>query len=217
MNNWKERIKAFLRDPFGKKRIRKLQAELVGYKTLNEILKEEAEENTCAAQQLRLELNKVSMMEQMYKTQRLINDAIAQMCGSRTLSLTEQKELYARIAQEIDPNGVLLFQVAQDILGKFDEMHFPYEANRGYFEDDILGNRGAFAALLIQYENKLGQPKIDRWKVAQAAGGYEMCEDWTIDKTTPEYITFEQKLYARVFRNFYSEPVPFIPVDQGAM
>ena len=217
MNNWKERIKAFLRDPFGKKRIRKLQAELVGYKTLNEILKEEAEENTRAAQQLRLDLNKVSMMEQMYKTQRLINDAIAQMCGSRTLSLTEQKELYARIAQEIDPNGVLLFQVAQDILGKFDEMHFPYEANRGYFEDDILSNRGAFAALLIQYEDKLGQPKIDRWNIAQAAGGYEMCGDWTIDKTTPEYITFEQKLYARVFRRFYSEPVPFIPVDQGAM
>lgn len=213
MNNWRERIATFFRDPFGKKRIQNLRADLMGYKTLNEILKEEAEECTHLAQQRHLELNKVSMTCQMYKTQCLINAVIAKMLGAKKLSLSEQKDLYTRIAPEVDPNGVLLFQVAQEILGPFDEMHFPYEANSGYFEDDILGNKGAFTALLIQYEDKLGQPKINRWKIAQVAGGYEMCGDWTIDKTTPEYMEFEQKLYARVFRHFYAEPVPFISTD----
>lgn len=214
MNNWKERVKTFFRDPFGKKRVRKLRADLSGYEALNEILKNEAEDAARLARTAQLELNSTSMMLRMFKAQSIINREINAMLGQRYLCHPHRKALYHAVAKELDPDGVILFQTAQDILGKFEETTFPYEANHGFFEENILGNKGSFRALLIQYANKLGQPENpERWKPIQCAGGYEECTDWTIDETTPEYIEFEKELYARVFRYFYTEPVPFVPVD----
>lgn len=208
-------VRDFICDPFGIKRIRKLTGDLAGANVLVEILKEEAEEAKRIARTTHMELHRNTMMLQMYKAQSVINREIDNLRGKRYLSHEGRKELYQVIAKELDPDAVILFQTAQDILGTFNEMHFPYEANRGFFTGPILGKKGSFQALLIQYADKLGQPKnLNRWKPVQNAGGYEECVDWSIDETTPEYIAFERDLYAKVYRYFYAEPVPFIPITK---
>ena len=209
------RLTEFLCDPFGVKRIRKLTEDLAATNVLVEILKEEAEDANRRARVAHLEMSSRSLTYRMYKAQSIINHEIDNIRGKRYLSHEGRKALYQTIAKDLDPDGVILFQTAQDILGKFEETTFPYEANHGFFEDNILGEKGSFRALLIQYANKLGQPENpNRWEIVQCAGGYEACADWSIDETTPEYVTFERDLYARVFRYFYTEPVPFIPTGK---
>lgn len=209
------RLTEFLSDPFGIKRIRKLTEDLAGTNVLVEVLREEAEDANRRARSARMELSSQSLMYRMYKAQSLISREIDNIRGKRYLSHAGRKELYQAIAKDLDPDGAILFQTAQDILGKFEESTFSYETNMGFFEENILGEKGSFRALLIQYANKLGQPENpNRWEIVQCAGGYEACADWSIDETTPEYVAFERDLYARVFRYFYTEPAPFIPAEK---
>ena len=213
--NFLKSVRDFICDPFGIKRIKKLTGDLAGTNVLVEILKEEAEEAKRIARTTHMESHRNAMMLQMYKAQSVINREIDNLRGKRYLSHEGRKALYQAVSKDLDPDGVILFQAAQDILGNFEETTFPYEANHGFFEGNILGSKGSFQALLIQYADKLGQPKnLNRWKPVQNAGGYEECVDWSIDETTPEYIAFERDLYAKVFRYFYAEPVPFIPISK---
>lgn len=111
------------------------------------------------------------------------------------INTEEMKDAYAVLQPVKDPNGFRLFRAAEAILGKFDYAHFPYEDNRGYFED--ADGYKLLRYLLVQHCRKLGEANatVDRWDIV--AAGYEQCVDLTIDTTTPEYKTFERALYKR--------------------
>ena len=105
----------------------------------------------------------------------------------------EMKENYEAIQPMADPEGFHLFRAAESVLGKFDYAHFPYEDNRGYFED--ADGYKLLRYLLVQYAWKLGDKNanVDRWEIV--ASGYEQCVNLEIDTATPEYKEFEHKLY----------------------
>lgn len=102
--------------------------------------------------------------------------------------------VYNAISPFVDPDGFELFDAAQQILGPFEYSHFAYEDARGYFE--FANGQTMLRYLLVQYEDKLGQPEKNRWQ--EACSCYEECVDLSCDKTTPEYQEFEKQLYAKV-------------------
>lgn len=108
----------------------------------------------------------------------------------------EMKEKYETIRSRKDPEGFHLFHAAESILGAFDYAHFPYEDNRGYFEE--ANGTKLLQYLLVQYCWKLGKKnaEVNRWEIV--ASCYEQCINMEIDTTTPEYREFEHKLYAEV-------------------
>lgn len=108
----------------------------------------------------------------------------------------EMKERYESIQSMADPDGFQLFRAAESILGKFDYAHFPFEDNRGLFED--ADGFKMLRYLLVQHAWKLGKEnaEMNRWVIV--AVGYEQCYNTDIDETTPEYREFEHKLYAEV-------------------
>jgi hypothetical protein len=124
------------------------------------------------------------------KWMRLVNATLDE------IQTEEMKDAYAVLQPVKDPNGFRLFRAAEEILGKFDYAHFPYEDNRGYFED--ADGYKLLRYLLVQHCRKLGEANatVDRWDIV--AAGYEQCIDLTIDTTTPEYKIFEKALYKRV-------------------
>lgn len=110
----------------------------------------------------------------------------------------EMRENYESIQPMADPDGFQLFRAAESILGKFDYAHFPYEDNRGFFED--ADGHTMFNYLLVQHCAQFGEENrnMNRWSVV--APGYEECISLYINKNTPEYKEFAIKLYTQVLQ-----------------
>ena len=114
----------------------------------------------------------------------------------REIETDKMRENYESIQPMADPDGFQLLRAAESILGKFDYAHFPYEDNRGVFED--ADGFKLLRYLLVQNAWKLGKEnaEMNRWEIV--AAGYEQCVNLAINDSTPEYKEFEHKLYAEV-------------------
>lgn len=114
----------------------------------------------------------------------------------------EMRENYESIQPMADPDGFQLFRAAESILGKFDYAHFPYEDNRGFFED--ADGFTLLRYLLVQHAWKLGKEnaEMNRWEIV--AAGYEQCVNLEIN-STPEYKEFEYNLYKTLFERLQSK------------
>lgn len=199
----------FFQDPFHKKALQKASEDLIGYKTLVEVLQEEIHTHEKTQVSLKCDLVRADYERTEYRRRWLIYEKALYIHGGIKLTHEELKRLYDELMPALDPQGRKLFVTAESILGNFDEMEFPYEANTGYFEHPEKGSEREFQALLVQYADKLGQPAKPRWEVVQSNGGYEKCVDWSIDKTTWEYQEFEKKLYTRVLTAYFGGGYPF--------
>lgn len=116
------------------------------------------------------------------------------ICNER-LTAEEVKALYQKNQKRYDAAGFHLFHAAEDLLGKFEESSFYFEANRGEFE--VADGFKLLKYLLVQNEHQFGTQDCIRWERVDSSIPLERCADFTIQQT-PEYAAFEEKLYRKV-------------------
>lgn len=113
--------------------------------------------------------------------------AIRSLC-SQPPSTEELKQVYDAIAPVQDEFGFSLYFAAKALTGIDVPSYFPYEDNRGLFED-------AKGPLLLRY---LVAAQFDAvtWEIVPGTC-YEKAILGTVDTSAPEYRTFEGKLYEK--------------------
>ncbi len=96
------------------------------------------------------------------------------------------KVQYNQLAPLADPDGFQPYWAARALTGIDVPSSFHYEDNRGMFE-------AASGHTLLRYLTALHFDAV-QWEII--GGGYERAVLGAVDTTTPEYKTFEQKLYS---------------------
>ena len=113
--------------------------------------------------------------------------AIRTLC-SQPPSTEELKRIYDAIAPAQDEFGFSLYFAAKDLTGIDVPSHFPYEDNRGLFED-------AKGPLLLRYL-VAAQFGAVTWEIVPGTC-HEKAILGTVDTSAPEYRAFEGKLYEK--------------------
>lgn len=113
--------------------------------------------------------------------------AIRSLC-SQPPSTEELQRIYEAIAPVQDEYGFSLYFAAKNLTGIDVPSHFPYEDNRGLFED-------AKGPLLLRY---LTAARFDAvtWEIVPGTC-YEKAVLGTVDTSAPEYQAFERQLYEK--------------------
>lgn len=113
--------------------------------------------------------------------------AIRTLC-SQPPSTEDLKRIYDVIAPVQDEFGFSLYFAAKDLTGIDVPSYFPYEDNRGLFED-------AKGPLLLRYLTA-AQFGAVTWEIVPGTC-YEKAILGTVDTSAPEYRAFEGKLYEK--------------------
>ena len=104
-------------------------------------------------------------------------------------SVDDMKRFYDTIAPNVDRKGFTLYHTAERLTGVDVPSFFPYEDNRGLFEE-MDGHQ------LLRWLTAAHFHAVD-WTVVPGT----CCESATlreVDTTTPEYQSFERQLYEKV-------------------
>lgn len=101
----------------------------------------------------------------------------------------DAKTFYEQIAPELDPGGFKLYFTAQRLTGFELYKQFPYEDSRGMFE--MMNGHQLMRYLLADQFHAI------RWEIVPGTC-YERAFLLPIDRTTPAYRAFEQKLYTAI-------------------
>ena len=109
----------------------------------------------------------------------------------------DAKTFYEQIAPELDPGGFKLYFTAKRMTGFDLYGQFPYEDSRGMFE--MMNGHQLMRYLLADQFHAI------RWEIVPGTG-YEQAILLPIDRTTPAYRAFEQKLYTAVLQNCHLSP-----------
>ena len=101
----------------------------------------------------------------------------------------ELKRFYDAISPDMDPSGFTLYRMAKELTGIDVPSCFPYEDNRGLFEE-MSGHR------LLDWLTAVYFRAVD-WDIIPGST-YESATLREVDTSTPEYCAFEKQLYEKV-------------------
>ena len=101
----------------------------------------------------------------------------------------ELKRFYDAISPDMDPSGFTLYRMAKELTGIDVPSCFPYEDNRGLFEE-MSGHS------LLDWLTAVHFQAVD-WDIIPGST-YESATLREVDTSTSEYQAFEKQLYAKV-------------------
>ena len=122
-----------------------------------------------------------------HKTEAL-QDALEEFCP-RLSTPEEMKRFYDTISPSMDAHGLTLYRMAKELTGIDVPTCFPYEDNRGLFEE-MEGYQ------LLDWLTAVHFQAVD-WEIIPGTP-YERADLREVDTTTPEYKLFEKQLYEKV-------------------
>ena len=114
--------------------------------------------------------------------------ALEELCP-RVSTLGHMKQLYNTISPHLDPKGFTLYHIAERITGIDVPSFFPYEDNRGLFEE-MDGHQ------LMPYLKAAYFHTVD-WTVVPGTTHEKAALRKVVDTSTPEYQAFERELYEK--------------------
>ena len=118
----------------------------------------------------------------------VLQAALTEFCPQIS-SVKEIKRLYNVLAPSLDAKGFVLYHAAEQLTGIDVPSFFPYEDNRGLFEE-MDGRQ------LLRYLTAAHFQAVD-WTVVPDTT-YESAALREVDTSAPEYQTFERQLYEAV-------------------
>jgi len=136
---------------------------------------------------LSLEEQKSHMKLLSSKTEAL-REALMEFCP-RLSTLAEMKRFYDTISPSMDSQGFTLYRMAKELTGIDVPSCFPYEDNRGLFEE-MDGHQ------LLDWLTAAHFQAVD-WDIIPGST-YESAALREVDTSTPAYRAFEKQLYAKV-------------------
>ena len=117
-----------------------------------------------------------------------LQEALMEFCPK--LSTPEElKRFYDAISPSMDERGFTLYRMAKELTGIDVPSCFPYEDNRGLFEE-MSGHS------LLDWLTAVHFRAVD-WDIIPGST-YESATLREVDTSTPEYHAFEKQLYAKV-------------------
>ena len=117
-----------------------------------------------------------------------LQDALNEFCPK--LSTPEElKRFYDTISPSLDESGFTLYRMAKELTGIDVPSCFPYEDNRGLFEE-MEGHR------LLDWLTAAHFQAVE-WEIIPGTT-YESATLREVDTSTPEYQAFEKQLYEKV-------------------
>ncbi len=114
--------------------------------------------------------------------------ALEEFCP-RLSTPEELKRFYDAISPDMDPSGFTLYRMAKELTGIDVPSCFPYEDNRGLFEE-MSGHS------LLDWLTAVHFRAVD-WDIIPGST-YESATLREVDTSTSEYCAFEKQLYAKV-------------------
>ena len=114
--------------------------------------------------------------------------ALEEFCP-RLSTPEELKRFYDAISPDMDPSGFTLYRMAKELTGIDVPSCFPYEDNRGLFEE-MSGHS------LLDWLTAVHFRAVD-WDIIPGST-YESATLREVDTSTPEYQAFEKQLYGKV-------------------
>ena len=136
----------------------------------------------------------LSLMEQKDYTDFLshkaeaFQDALKEFCP-RLSTPEEMKRFYDTISPSMDERGFTLYRMAKELTGIDVPSCFPYEDNRGLFEE-MDGHQ------LLDWLTAVRFQAVE-WEIIPNST-YEYATLLEVDTSTPEYCAFEKQLYKKV-------------------
>ena len=117
-----------------------------------------------------------------------LRDALDEFCPQLSTS-EDLKRFYDTISPSMDAQGFTLYHMAQKLTGINVPSLFPYEDNRGMFEE-MDGHQ------LMDWLTAVHFQAVE-WEIIPGSM-YESATLLDVDTSTPEYQAFEKQLYAEV-------------------
>lgn len=117
-----------------------------------------------------------------------LQEALTEFCP-RLSTPEEMKQFYDTISPSMDAQGFTLYHMAKELTGIDVPSCFPYEDNRGMFEE-MEGHR------LLEWLTAVRFQAVD-WEIIPHST-YESATLLEVDTSTTEYRAFEQQLYEKV-------------------
>ena len=114
--------------------------------------------------------------------------ALEEFCP-RLSTPDELKRFYDAISPDMDPSGFTLYRMAKELTGIDVPSCFPYEDNRGLFEE-MSGHS------LLDWLTAVRFQAVE-WDIIPGST-YESATLREVDTSTPEYQAFEKQLYEKV-------------------
>lgn len=114
--------------------------------------------------------------------------ALEEFCP-RLSTPDELKRFYDAISPDMDPSGFTLYRMAKELTGIDVPSCFPYEDNRGLFEE-MSGHS------LLDWLTAVRFQAVE-WNIISGST-YESATLREVDTSTSEYQAFEKQLYAKV-------------------
>ncbi len=136
-----------------------------------------------------------------------LQEALTEFCPR--LSMREElKRFYDTISPSLDASGFTLYRMAKELTGIDVPSCFPYEDNRGLFEE-MDGHR------LLDWLTAVRFQAVD-WDIVPGTT-YESATLREVDTSTPEYQAFERQLYGKVLSRLGFENILGPEQDAGAI
>ena len=147
----------------------------------------EQSEQSCGALKLQLGEQKYHLN---FLSQRsaALQAALEEFCPQLS-ALEDMKRFYRTVSPKLDPKGFTLYHMAERMTGIDVPSFFPYEDGRGLFVE-MDGHQ------LMPYLVAAHFHAVD-WSVVSGTT-YERAILRLVDTSTPEYQTFEKKLYTKI-------------------
>ena len=147
----------------------------------------EKSQEDCVSLQLTLDEQKDYTDFLSHKVEAL-QDALVEFC-TRLSTPEEMKRFYDTISPSMDAQGFTLYHMAKELTGIDVPSCFPYEDNRGLFEE-MSGHS------LLDWLTAVHFRAVD-WDIIPGST-YEAATLREVDTSTPEYQAFEKQLYEKV-------------------
>ena len=136
-----------------------------------------------------------------------LQEALTEFCPK--LSAREElKRFYDTISPCLDASGFTLYRMAKELTGFDVPSCFPYEDNRGLFEE-------ADGRQLLRWLTAVHFQAVD-WDIIPSST-YESATLREVDISTPEYQAFEQQLYGKVLSRMGFENIVAPEQEAGAI
>ena len=147
----------------------------------------EKSQEDCVSLQLTLDEQKDYTDFLSHKVEAL-QDALVEFC-TRLSTPEEMKRFYDTISPSMDAQGFTLYHMAKELTGIDVPSCFPYEDNRGLFEE-MSGHS------LLDWLTAVHFQAVE-WEIIPNST-YEYATLREVDTSTPEYQAFEKQLYEKV-------------------
>ena len=136
-----------------------------------------------------------------------LQEALTEFCPKLSTP-GDMKRFYDTISPSLDASGFTLYRMAKELTGIDVPSCFPYEDNRGLFEE-------ADGRQLLRWLTAAHLHAVD-WTIVPGT----TCESAAlreVDTSTPEYQAFEQQLYGKVLSRLGFENILGPEQDAGAI